>query len=122
MITDRQAIPDCISVNINITDENQSGKGFDIQIFATIPVIGRQLGPVLQDMGTTRERRRIVQVDATARASQRSPGNETVKDACITVAKKYGPTATSKIFKSNLSSSWDANAGHASATLEWTYE
>ena len=61
VISLKEAIPDCISATLSITDENQSGKNFDIEIFASIPIIGRKKGPVLQDMGTTRERKRSVQ-------------------------------------------------------------
>jgi hypothetical protein len=72
-------------------------------------------------MGTTRERKRSVQVDAIVRASQRTPLNEAVKDACRAEALKYAP-AGSPIFKSNFSSNWEMTTGHCSVNLEWTYE
>jgi hypothetical protein len=121
VISLKGAIPDCISATLSITDENQSGKNFDIEIFASIPIIGRKKGPVLQDMGTTRERKRSVQVDAIVRASQRTPLNEAVKDACRAEALKYAPVG-SPIFKSNFSSNWEMTTGHCSVNLEWTYE
>jgi hypothetical protein len=121
VISLKGAIPDCISATLSITDENQSGKNFDIEIFASIPIIGRKKGPVLQDMGTTRERKRSVQVDAIVRASQRTPLNEAVKDACRVEALKYAPVG-SPIFKSNFSSNWEMTTGHCSVNLEWTYE
>lgn len=111
----------CISANLVINDENQSGKGFDIEINAIIPIIGRgSNGPIFQDMKTTRERRRTVQLDAVFKAAQRTPNNEAIKSLCINKAKEYAPSGT--VFRSNINSSWDFASGRMSVSLEWTYK
>lgn len=114
----KDAIPDAIVATLSITDDN-AAKGHDVQIFAAIPVIGRTEGPILQDMGTTRERRRSVQLDATVKASQRTPINDAVIDACFTEVMKYEPNGTT--YRGNSNSSWDFTSGRASVSMEWTY-
>lgn len=119
VISLRDSIPDAISATLSITDDN-ADKGYDVQIFASIPIIGRAAGPVLQDMGTTRERRRSVQLDATVKASQRTPDNTAVLDACLARALLYAPNGTK--YRSNVNSSWNFTSGQASVSIEWTYQ
>lgn len=116
------AIPGAISATMSITDDNKNGNpAGDVQIYAAIPIIGRSAGPILQDMATTRERRRTIQVDATVDATQRSPTNTAVVNACFAQILLYAP-AGSKIFRNNVNSSWDFTSGRASASVEWTYQ
>lgn len=118
----RNSIPGAIVATMSITDDNKNGNpAGDVQIYAAIPIIGRAAGPVLQDMGTTRERRRTIQVDATVDATQRSPTNTAVVNACFAQILLYAPVG-SKIFRNNVNSSWDFTSGRASASVEWTYQ
>ena len=114
----RDSIPDAISASLTITDDNKDG---DIKVFAAIPVIGRAAGPILQDMNTTRERRRSVQIDATIKAASRNPANVSVIAACKAEALKYIPNGT-QIFVSNSNGNWEFSSGKASFSIEWTYQ
>jgi hypothetical protein len=113
-------IGDCLSASITFTHDNEAGNSLDTQVFASIPIIGRMAGPVLQDMGTTRERKKGVNVEAIVKPIARSPGNDAPRKACLTEAAKYAPAGT--IFRSNVNSNWDFAAGRASASIEWTYQ
>jgi hypothetical protein len=115
-----EALGDALSASITISHDNESGVSLDNQVFASIPIIGRLDGPVLQDMGTTRERKKSVQVECLMKPAARSPGNEAPRKACLNEAKTYAPAGT--VFRSNVSSTWDFAAGRASANIEWTYQ
>lgn len=110
-------IPNAISASLSITDDNKDG---DVQVFASIPIIGRAEGPILQDMGTTRERRRSVQVEATIKAAGRDPGSSVV-NVCKAKALEYAPNGT-QIFISNSNGNWDFTSGKVSFSIEWTYQ
>ena len=60
---DRQSncISGALTENFEITDENYDKT---VDVFASIPILGRSEGPILQDMNTTTERRRTLAVDA----------------------------------------------------------
>lgn len=113
-------IGNCLSATITITHDNESGNSLDTQVFASIPIIGRTSGPILQDMKTTRERKKSVNVEAVVKPISRSPGNDGPRKACLTEAIKYVPAGT--VFRSNVNSNWDFAAGRASASIEWTYQ
>jgi hypothetical protein len=113
---------DCITANLSITDENMKGKGFDIDTVAIIPIIGRgAVGPVFQNMSTTRERKRSVQLEATFKASQRTPDNDALRTICVNKAKEYAPSSALEVFNSSFNCSWDFANGRMSVSLEWTY-
>lgn len=111
---------DALSASITISHDNESGVSLDNQVFASIPIIGRLAGPVLQDMGTTRERKKSVQVECVMKPASRSPGNEAPRKACLAEAATYAPGGI--VFRTNVSSNWDFAAGRASANIEWTYQ
>lgn len=114
----RNSIPNAISASLTITDDNKDG---DVKVFASIPVIGRAEGPILQDMATTRERRRSVQVEATVKAASRVANNFSIVEACKSAALVYTPNGT-QIFVSNSNGNWDFASGKASYSIEWTYQ
>ena len=115
----KDSIPDALVATLSVVDDN-ADRGHDVQIFASIPIIGRSKGPILQNMNTTRERRRTVQLDATVKASQRIPSNDALIDACFAKIMEYQPNGTVYIGTSN--NTWDFTAGRVSASMEWTYQ
>jgi hypothetical protein len=112
-----------ITATATINDNNRLGASADEQTIVSIPVIGRgEYGPILQDMGVTKDRKRSVTVEVTVEPSQRSPTNDSLRNAVVTKAKSYGPTSGSNIKIESFSESWDWVAGKATANIGWIYQ
>ncbi len=105
-------ISETISVNYN-NNENS------IQIIALQPILERELGPVIQDMKTTKEKTVGVTVDLVMASNKRS-----VKPSAMTVAEAYKPNASAGghgPFLTNQTESYNPKTGAYSLTLDWTY-
>ena len=105
-------ISETISVNYNNNENN-------IQIIALQPILERELGPVIQDMKTTKEKTVGVTVDLVMASNKRS-----VKPSAMTVAEAYKPTASAGghgPFLTNQTESYNPKTGAYSLTLDWTY-
>lgn len=107
-----------LMATLTITYDNRNSAL--VQTIATIPIIGRALGPIMQDMGTTQTKRKHVQLDATVKPALRSLDNTALIDTCIGICLGYAPYGTAYI--SNSNGTWDAATGKVSAFVEWTYE
>jgi hypothetical protein len=126
-----------LSENINYSDT------YPGDVFAIIPVIGRQTGPVLQYIGGRTEYQRNLSIDLVMDKYYAS-GNGTLKDRIrqFSVLSKpslnepfksqinsiihaYSPineAGIRKYFVSPPTESWDANSGRYSLQINWTYE
>jgi hypothetical protein len=113
-----KSIFDALTASLNISYENKNTAL--IQTIAIIPVIGRAAGPVIQDMGTTKEKRKIVQIEAITKPTNRPLDNSAMIDAAIGICLGYAPEGTA--YRSGSSGSWDAATGRLSAQVEWTFE
>jgi len=100
-----------ISTSIQITDDNEYRLN---EIIAVIPIIGKDDGPIIQDMDTTNERKRSVQIDAvmgkTLRAAKPATG--------VALALSYAPTGG---YVQSLTENWEPGTGNYSISVEWTY-
>jgi len=117
-VTALKAIFDALTASLNISYENKNTAL--IQTIAIIPVIGRAAGPVIQDMGTTKEKRKIVQIEAVTKPTNRPLDNTAMVDAAIGICLGYAPGGTA--YRSGSTGSWDAATGHLTAQVEWTFE
>lgn len=112
-------------------------------VFAVIPVIGRQTGPVLQYIGGRTEYQRNLNIDLvmdryytsgngdlTTKIRQRSvlskPSlNEPFKSQINSIIHAYSPVQENgirKYFISPPQESWDPSSGRYSLQINWTYE
>jgi hypothetical protein len=113
-------------------------------VFAVIPVLGRQTGPVLQYIGGRTEYQRSLNIDLvmdryysegtggtlTSRIRNRSvlskPSlNEPFKSQINSIIHAYSPIQEAgirKYFISPPQESWDPNSGRYSLQINWTYE
>lgn len=127
-----------LSENISYSDT------YPGDVFAIIPVIGRQTGPVLQYIGGRTEYQRNLNIDLTmdkyyasgtggtltARIRQLSvlskPSlNEPFKSQINSIIHAYSPineNGIRKYFVSPITESWDAYSGRYSLQINWTYE
>lgn len=113
-------ITGALSEVISIQDVN---KDADINIMASIPVIGRVVGPVLQDMATTPERIRSIEIESVFPPM---PGGNLLAayagapdyNAVVAIIK---PTA-SQVFKVDDSHTWVPRNGRYSRSVRWVYQ
>lgn len=102
-------VPNALSNSLSITYDNDSG---DVDIIAIIPIIGRKEGPIIQNMATTKERRRSLTLDAVMSKKFRvnKPNIAYITDA-------YRPSETAKVQSWN--ESWNPLTGSYSLSIEW---
>ena len=102
-----------LSEVINITNHNQA------DIFAAIPVLGRALGPVLQDIATKTAKKRTISIEIQMPAKRQdySPSQPNTNSIITT----YMPSGT-QIFKDQDEEPWSPTTGRYSRTVSFTYE
>jgi len=121
-----------LSENISVSDT------YPGDVFAIIPVIGRQTGPVLQYIGGRTEYQRSVGIEFTVGYSDLPYGrdrtnfvlskpslNEPIRsqiNSLITAVSPANEPGVRKYFLSPPSESWNPKEGRYSLNLQWTYE
>ena len=114
---DRLAPAIANSLSTTITVESVNTDGLE-QIFASIPVIGRIQGPVLQNMGTTGEKKQRVSIEAVMeKASRANPPSS----AAFAIASIYMPAGTT-VLRGPIGETWEPSSGRYSFNVEWTYQ
>jgi len=120
-------ISNALTESIVITDKNPT------DIFANIPVIGRTNGPVLQDMGTTTERTRTVNIDVNVLPVSICPTNKTLVASLMSASPASEVENIinafeddlednyEKVFRSEDNPSWTPKTGRYSRTVTWTF-
>lgn len=111
-----------LSENIVVTDDNQYG---EIDEIASILVLNREEGPVLQSLGTTREKKRQVSIEAVVQLSGATCISNLVAPSSLVtnaelVIASFTPGGGGYVTGSNKS--WSPTSGRFSRTYEWTYE
>lgn len=104
-------IEGAISTSLRFTDDNEYRLN---RIIAIIPIIAKPDGPIIQDMNTTNERKRSVQMDAVMRKSERA----TRPSSPVPLVLGYAPT-DAKL--QALVENWEPNTGVYSINVEWVY-
>lgn len=106
-------VPGAISETITVVDESPT------DVFASLPVLGRASGPVLQVIGTVTSAKRTIQIEAQLKAkTQTFTPTEPNTDSIILANL---PAATIR-FVSQNTRSWSENSGRYSRTTSYTYE
>ncbi len=110
---------------------------FGIDVFAAVSVLGRAIGPVLQDIGTKQALIRGLNIelamDVTATGCNASEllfdNNPRVKEPSATQIQNFVNAANpsiqesaSQVFVSQQQESWEPRTGRYSFNVEWTYE
>ena len=109
------ALANSLSTTINVSYTNTDGSE---SVYASIPVIGRALGPVLQEMGTTGEKKQGVSIDAVMEKASRVTAPSA---AAKTLASTYEPSATT-VIQGPISETWEPSSGRYTLQVEWTYQ
>ena len=120
----KKQIPECIAINITVTEENKpfTVNGVIIQQQTVVPVmiLGRKKGPILQDMKTTKESTKTVQIEATVDIAQRYKDNTSVVASGLAVALSHAPTEGNS-FLTTLTHNWDWAVGKLTFNAGWIY-
>lgn len=104
-------IPNCLSNTLSINDDNENE---DVQIIAIIPIIAKNGGPIFQDMNTTKEKRRSLNLGAVMKKDYR-----TSKPNTKSIVNGYKPTGA-KV--QSWTESWEPFTGNYSLSVEWVYK
>ena len=104
-------ISGALSESVTVNYDNEDGLD---QIIAIIPIIGKADGPVIQDMGTTKEKKVSVTLDVVMLRSSRSS-----KPDGTTIANSYKPTSTS--YQETKTESWSPSTGSYNLSISWIY-
>ena len=100
---------------------------------AIIPVLGREIGPVIQDMGTTKEQTRSVTMEAVVDVGQRHPFSPIPHICTNLVINAFDPKedtflqlnplpAPKDSWLTEVNHSWDWANGRISINAAWVYE
>jgi hypothetical protein len=104
-------IPNSISSSITITDDNENAQ---IQTVAILPIIAKTNGPIIQNMATTPEKKRSIQIEAVMKRGYRKQ-----KPNVTSIVNNYKPTAT--CYVQSHSETWEPGSGTYNLSLEWVY-
>ena len=102
-----------ISENLSITDDNEDHTN---NIVAIIQIVGRANGPIFQDMATTNERKRNINLEWIMNRCNRD--SKPSVDA-LAAAVAYKPSGTA--YQLSKSESWAPSTGSYSLSIEWAY-
>lgn len=90
-------------------------------VFASIPVVGRLTGPVLQDIGSSTQRSRTITVEAQATPAM-YPTTLPARPDVSAVVLAYAPAGTVQIFKERDDEDWDVSSGRYARSVTYVYE
>lgn len=105
--------PGALSEVVTIQDEDAT------PLIAVIPVLGRPLGPVIQDLGSVKEKRRTASIEIVMTPAKF--GCSTAGQKPTTSISAYVPTG-SVVYKEQDTTSWVPNTGRYTRTVSWIYE
>lgn len=110
-----------ISTSLRIGGNNEYR---DNQLIAIIPIIGKVDGPIIQDMGTTEQRTRNMQLDVVLTKAYRTRAYATAQARLIMVdvlGSTYGTAISDTSYIQTFNENWEPGTGAYSLSVEWTY-
>lgn len=90
------------------------------QFVVPIFVLGRAAGPVLQNLNTSRERRRTVSIEAVMTLPAGGVFTASPRGQCEGIANNHRPPGTA--FEDENNDSWDIKNGRYTFTRSWIWE
>lgn len=109
----RYQFGDAVTFDIQINDQLQS------DVYASIPVVARLAGPVLQNIGSTTETTRTVSIDAQFNAL--TYGGTYTKPDVSALVLAYVPLAT-QVFVAKNDENWSPTSGRYQRTVVYSYQ
>lgn len=121
----KKQIPNCISLTINSQEENPYNPEIPdtkYQMKHVIPVmiLGRDAGPIIQDMSTIKESYKSVTLEATVDILERHPDSKCTASGIKLVVDKYAPNRPNvKLIE--ISDTFDWATGKLNISAKWIY-
>ena len=108
-------LENALSETITINYDNEDGTN---NVIAVIPIIGKTDGPVIQNMGTTTEKKVNVSFDVVMQK-----GYRTTKPNGLSSVIAYKPTTSNPagVHQGRKTESWSPSTGAYNLSLEWIY-
>lgn len=88
--------------------------------FATIQILGRAIGPILQDIGTATPRKKTVSIEAQLPAANRS--STPSMPATDALMLTFKPSSSYGVFLDGDVETWTPSTGKYSRNTSWTWE
>lgn len=111
----RPCVTGALSENITITDEAAT------PVIAIIPVLGRDRGPVIQNIGTVKEKRRTVTIEVVMRSDYTITNMCEATGAPLVDIALYAPRGN-PVYLEQDQTQWSPGTGHYTRTVSWIYE
>ena len=115
------SFPNAVREDINVTYENEFGTN---KVVAILAILDKADGPIIQDIGTTQEKKVSVSIDLTMekafRTTKPSKGDNasTLED----LANSYKPTATTGgVYQESRSETWNPKSGAFNLSIGWVH-
>ncbi len=101
----------------SITISDSMPTEFVVPIF----VLGRAAGPVLQNLNTSRERRRSLSIEAVMDVPTGGLSAASPRGQCVTIADQVKPVGTA-VFMDENNDTWDIKNGRYTFSRSWIWE
>lgn len=113
-------ITGALSEVITVSDENRNQ---NVQVFASIPIPGRALGPILQNMSTTKEKSRSLDIEAVLPATGNCDfaASLALKPNTDSIVSAATPSATTVFIDGDVET-WAWKTGRYTRNVRWIYE
>ena len=131
MYNDRDVtVTDALTDDITVTYDNQDRT---VSTVAVLEIIGKSTGPIIQDMGTTPQRGRSLQIDAVMQRGKRtSPPTRTGNVGLAAIIASYTPgrfedsdgnvgNIYPNLAEQTSNETWNPLTGAYSLSLDWLY-
>jgi hypothetical protein len=113
--------PNAVREDINVTYDNEFGTN---KVVAILAILDKADGPIIQDIGTTQEKKVSLSIDLvmakTHRSVKPSKGDDAVDLEVL--ATDYRPTATTgSVYQESRSETWNPKTGAFNLSVGWVY-
>lgn len=117
----KDSISGAIAATVSVIDDNRSNSyNLGYKTIAVIPILGRAGGPIIQDMGTTKERKRTIAFDVTMKQACRSQSGAPT-GYIYPLVSGYQPVGVGSSYVQNFQETWDWTNGRYNLTVDWIY-
>jgi hypothetical protein len=110
----RPCVVGALSENITISDDAATA------VIAIIPVLGRAKGPVIQNIGTVKEKRRTVTIELVMPTDLNTNMCAVSGGPSVNISA-YAPLGN-PVYLEQDQTQWSPSSGHYSRTVSWVYE
>jgi hypothetical protein len=112
----KMIVDNALSNTLAVTDDNEKE---NIQIIAIIPIIAKPHGPIFQDMNTTKEKRRTLNLGAIMKKDWRNVKPDSSTGQLGSIIDGYKPNNS---YVQSWNESWEPLTGNYSVSVEWVYK